>query len=497
MGDPLSRNLLASTATLLRGALAGATLGLALLAQPPDAAAPPKLTPGEAELLRRFDAAFCAGDEKAFFACFADDAPTHAIDEWRARWQALSPASGAIERRSVPIGAEACDGGRSVIIRVEYRDATHASFPVCEQEERWIVSAAGTGTHAGGNHFDRLRLCLDHDATFDRRLVAAGGVWRCPPCAFQMRTPKGWIAAPSSAVAGRCLHAATYYHPSLDLALEVGAQVVAGNADAKGVLANVLDGVLDGVLAARGVTRSPTPRILSWCPAQFVATERPASVDAAQVFVELDGRRAADVRAIAYGRLAFVLTIHGPRELLRAHAVELERALAGFELEASVSTDDLVARAVAHHGGGAMFDADGQFVYPRLGIRVPIANGWRHELLAGERLFGAIAWDVQTKSRVRITVLPPPRGFQQWSLLLADRSLQRTAGAWLADARDSGWLTAADRPSRRTLVGASSAGGCGLCAVQRPDVFLIVQWEACSPACRASIERMLDAVELR
>lgn len=483
MGDPLSRNLLASTAALLRGGLANTTLALALLAQPPDAAAPTELTRGEAELLRRFDAAFSAGDEKAFFACFADDAPTHALDAWRARWQALSPASGSIERRSEPIRAEVCEGGRSVIVRVEYRDTTHASFPVCEQEERWFVSAAG------GDHVDKLRLCLDHDAAFDRRLVAGAGVWRCPPCAFQMRTPKGWVAAPSSAVTGLCLHAATYYHPSLDLALEVGAQVVAGTADAKGVL--------DGVLAARGATMSGQPRILSWCPAQFAATERPAAVDAAQVSVELDSRRAVDVRAIAYGRLAFVLTIHGPPALLRANAVELERALAGFELDASVSTDGLAARALAHHGGGAMFDADGQFVHPRLGILVPITNGWRHELLAGERIVGAIAWDEQTKSRVRITVLPPPRGFQRWSLLLADRALQRTAGVWLADAHDSGWVAAANGPPRRTVVGTSGTDVCGLCAVQRPDVFLIVQWEACSPACRASIERLLDAVELR
>ena len=489
MGNSVSGSSWAGAATLLRGALASVTLGLALLAQRPDAATTTKVTSGEAELLRRFDAAFGAGDEKAFFACFAGDAPTHALDAWRARWRALSPASGAIERRSVPIGAEACDGGRNLIVQVEYRDVAHPSFPVCKQEERWVVSPAPTGAKVDGVNVDRLRLCLDHDAAFDRRLVAGAGVWRCPPCAFQMRTPTGWIAAPSSAVAGLCLHAATYYHPSLDLALEVGAQVVAGSADAKGVLA--------GVLAALGATMSPQPRILSWCPAQFAATERPAHVDAAQVAVELDSRRAVDVRVIAYGRLAFVLTIYGPRALLRAHAVELERALAGFELDASVPTDDLAARALAHHGGGAMFDADGRFVHPQLGIRVPLEPGWRHELLAGERLSGAIAWDEQTNSRVRITVLPPPRGFQQWSLLLADRSLQQSAGAWLTDARDSGWVAAANRPPRRTLVGASSAGMCGLCAVQRPDVFLIVQWEACSPTCRASIERLLDAVEVR
>lgn len=483
MGDRSSRGSLARN-----GALAGATLALALSAQSPDAGGPAKLTPGEAELLRRFDAAFSTGDEKAFFACFADDAPTLAVDAWRDRWQALSPASGTIERRSEPIGAEVCDGGRSLLVRVAYRDVAHASFPVCTQEERWIVRPAPAGANA-----DQLRLCLDHDATFDRGLVAAAGVWRCPACAFQMRTPKGWVAAPSSAAAGGCLHAATYYHPSLDLALEVGAQVVAGNTDAKGVLASVLD----GVLAARGTSLPSPPRLLSWCPAQFAATERPASVDAAQVAVELDSRRAVDVRAISYGRLAFVLTIHGPRALQRANAVELERALAGFELDAGASTPDVAARALAHHCGGATFDADGQFVHPQLGIRVPIANGWRHELLAGERITGAIAWDEQTKSRVRITVLPPPRGFQQWSLLLADRALQRTAGAWLADARDSGWIAAANRPPRRTLVGTSDAGACGLCAVQRADVFLIVQWEACSPACRASVERLLDAVELR
>lgn len=478
-----------SAAILRRGALASVTLGLALSAQRPDAATSPHLTPCEAELLRRFDAAFGAGDERAFFACFADDAPTHAVDAWRARWRALSPASGTIERRSVPIAAEDCDGGRNLIVRVEYRDLAHASFPVCRQEERWVVRPVPTGANLDEANVHRLRLCIDHDAAFDRRLVAGAGVLRCPPCAFQMRTPNGWIAAPSSAVAGRCIHAATYYHPTLDIALEVGAQVVAGSADAKGVLA--------GVLAALGATMSPPPRILSWCPAQFAATERPARIDAAQVSVELDARRAVDVRAIAYGRLAFVLTVYGPRALLRAQAVELERALAGFELDASVPVDDLAARALAHHGGGAMFDADGQFVHPQLGIRVPIKPGWRHELLAGERISGGIAWDEQTQSRVRITVLPPPRGFQQWSLLLADRSLQQTAGAWLADARDSGWVAAADRPPRRTLVGTSSAGMCGLCAVQRPDVFLIVQWEACSPACRASIEHLLDAVEVR
>lgn len=488
MSDQSSRDSRATTGARIQAALAGATLALALSAQAPDAGAPTKLTPGEAELLRRFDAAFSAGDEKAFFACFADDAPTQALDAWRDRWQALSPACGTIERRSEPIGAEVCDGGRTLLVRVEYRDLAHATLPVCRQEERWILRPAPAGANVA-----LLRLCLDHDAAFERGLVAGAGVWRCPACAFQMRTPKGWVAAPSSTVASRCLHAATYYHPRLDLALEVGAQVVAENADAKGVLA----GVLERVLAGPSTSPSPPPRILSWCPAQFAATERPASVDAAQVSVELDSRRAVDVRAIAHGRLAFVLTMHGPRALLRAHAVELERALAGFELDASVSTDDLAARALAHHGGGAMFDAEGQFVHPQLGIRVPIANGWRHELLAGERASGAIAWDPQTKSRVRITVLPPPRGFQHWSLLLADRALQKTAGAWLADARDSGWVAAANRPPRRTLVGTSGADTCGLCAVQRPDVFLIVQWEACSPACRASIERLLDAVELR
>ncbi len=469
------------TAALRRRCASSLLLTAGLVAQSP------AIRASEAELLARIDAAFAAGDRRAFFACFAVDAATHALDAWQARWQALAPETGAIRRRSSVLEVEEAEGVRSLVVRVEYRDPTHAEFPVCTQEERW---ALGAGTDPL-----RIRLGVDHDAAFDRRLRANAGLWQCPPCAFQMQTPPGWLAVPTSALASLCLDAATFYHPRVDLALEVGVQVVAAAADAKAVLEGVL--LAMGGPAANPAPDAPRRRPRSWCPAQFAATERPACIDAAQIVVELGEHRAVDARVVAFGRMAFVLATYGAPTVLRAHESEIERALAGFRLDTSVAPDVLVTRARAHHGGGAMFDDKGDFVHAELGIRVPLPHGWSHELLAVQERCGAIAWDPQTRSRIRIAALPPPRGFPRWSLLLADRALTRTAGAWLDTARDSGWSTSTEGRSRRTVLGTSSAGVCGIGVVQREDVFLVVQWEACSPACRKSIEAILGAIELR
>jgi hypothetical protein len=431
-----------------------ACAGLALLAPGPVfAQATPPCSDAVADLAQELDAAFERGDAEAYLARFdLRHARLRAkLDE---RIRAVLGGAARLARRSEV--SRHWERGEFTVALVRSRTSNPARADLGSLEEHalWAVR--------GPDDAPRITLAVEVEAAHLEMVPDASDplqpkhLFRCRACNYTIDAGDQWLMVPTCNARIGCLESLSFYSLQHDLAADLSIHLADGETvpTPRTMLEDLLEDLPEDLPAGEpgraGPGRPARPAIDPWLPPMYRPDNRPTYLDGARVVLQ-GGDQRAEVHLATYGRLGYLMVVHGPAEIVERNRGAIDRLMGTFTLQDPALEPEQVVLRITQERQGGLLDG-GEYRNTRFGVRFTGPEDFGARMAASHYAFEVRWTRSDGTASVRLKALTPPNGMERWSVAAAERTVKIAC--------DRGGLVV-DDPGAWQLATTSADGGGG------------------------------------